>query len=116
MVMKKASDGDSPLLQGAEKSFWTLLISGQRRWWLVICFWKIDRPLGFSRRGEYIGGGAASGSGQGGYTHWWRGPGAGRAALGCACPWLPSVSALDFGFCFVQFQEYILCSFSETQK
>jgi hypothetical protein len=31
-------------------------------------------------------------------------------------PWLPSVSALDFGFCFVQFQEYFLCSFSETQK
>jgi hypothetical protein len=27
MVMKKASGGDSPLQQGAEKSFWTLSIS-----------------------------------------------------------------------------------------
>jgi hypothetical protein len=27
MVMKKAFGGDSPLRQGAEKSFWTLLIS-----------------------------------------------------------------------------------------
>jgi hypothetical protein len=26
--------------------------------------WKIDRVLGFSRRGEYIGGRAASGGGQ----------------------------------------------------
>jgi hypothetical protein len=29
MVMKKASGGDSPLRQGAEKSFWTLPISRQ---------------------------------------------------------------------------------------
>jgi hypothetical protein len=28
MVMKKTSGGDSPLRQGAEKSFWTLLIFG----------------------------------------------------------------------------------------
>jgi hypothetical protein len=28
--------------------------------------WKIDRALGFSRRGEYIGGRAASGGGPGG--------------------------------------------------
>jgi hypothetical protein len=27
MVMKEASGGDSPLRQGAEKSFWTLPIS-----------------------------------------------------------------------------------------
>jgi hypothetical protein len=31
MVMKKASDDDSPLWQGAGKSFWTFPISG-RRW------------------------------------------------------------------------------------
>jgi hypothetical protein len=38
MVMKKASGGDSPIRQGAGKSFWTLLIS--RRWWrrLAVCF------------------------------------------------------------------------------
>jgi hypothetical protein len=29
MVMKKASGGDSPLWQGAAKSFWTLPISRQ---------------------------------------------------------------------------------------
>jgi hypothetical protein len=28
MVMKKTSGGDSPLRQGVEKSFWTLLIFG----------------------------------------------------------------------------------------
>jgi hypothetical protein len=38
MVMKKAFGGDSPLRQGAEKSFWTLLISHQRRRWLAVGF------------------------------------------------------------------------------
>jgi hypothetical protein len=38
MVMKKASGGDSPLRQGAGKSFWTLPISHQRQWWLAACF------------------------------------------------------------------------------
>jgi hypothetical protein len=44
---------------------------------------KIDWVLGFSRRGEYIGGRAASGGGPGQLTPWWHGPGLGRAALGC---------------------------------
>jgi hypothetical protein len=44
---------------------------------------KIDRVLGFSRRGEYIGGRAASGGGPGGLTPWWRRLGLGRATLGC---------------------------------
>jgi hypothetical protein len=39
---------------------------------------KIDRALGFSRRGEYIGERAVSGGGLGGLTPWWRGPGLGR--------------------------------------
>jgi hypothetical protein len=39
--------------------------------------WKLIGVFRFSRQGEYIGGGAASGSGQGGLT-----PG-GAAALGC---------------------------------
>jgi hypothetical protein len=30
--------------------------------------WKIDRALGFSHRGEYIGGRAVSGGGPGGLT------------------------------------------------
>jgi hypothetical protein len=38
MVMKKASGDDSPLRQGAGKSFPTLLISGRRQRWLVVCF------------------------------------------------------------------------------
>jgi hypothetical protein len=35
MVMKKASGGDSPLRQGAGKSFWTLPILRRRRQWLI---------------------------------------------------------------------------------
>jgi hypothetical protein len=42
---------------------------------LQYVFWKIDRGLGFSHRGEYIGGGAMSGGGPGGLTTWWRGQG-----------------------------------------
>jgi hypothetical protein len=38
MVMKKAFGGDSPLQQGAGKSFWTLPISRQRWWRLAGCF------------------------------------------------------------------------------
>jgi hypothetical protein len=59
MAMKKTSSGDSPLRQGAGKSFWTLLISGRRRRRIAMCFWKIDRvfrffPLGglYRRRGS----------------------------------------------------------------
>jgi hypothetical protein len=37
VAMKKASGDDSPLQQGAEKSFWTLSISG-RRWRRLIVF------------------------------------------------------------------------------
>jgi hypothetical protein len=48
---------------------------------------KLSGSLGFPRRGEYIGGRAASGGGPGGPTTWWRGLGAG--------PWSPSISALD---------------------
>jgi hypothetical protein len=80
MVMKKASGGDSPLRQGAEKSFWTLPIS--RRWQrrLAVCFvenWS--GGLGFSRRGEYIGRRATSGGGPGAHTMPWRGLGVARA-------------------------------------
>jgi hypothetical protein len=38
MAMKKTSDGDSPLRQGAEKSFWTFPISGRRRRRIAMCF------------------------------------------------------------------------------
>jgi hypothetical protein len=45
MAMKKTSGGDSPLRQGAEKSFWTLPISGQQRRQITMYFWKSDRGL-----------------------------------------------------------------------
>jgi hypothetical protein len=50
---------------------------------------KAIRPLGFSRRGEYIGERVASGGGPGGLTIWWRGQGLGRATLGCGEPLAP---------------------------
>jgi hypothetical protein len=81
---------------------------------------KMICPLDFSRRGEYIGERAASGGGPGGLTTWWRGQGLGRATPWCGWP-LPPLRLIfsknrRFGFCFVQFREYFLCSFSETQK
>jgi hypothetical protein len=60
MAMKKTSGGDSPLRQGAEKSFWTLPISGRRRWRITMCFWKSDRVFRFFPSGAFIGEGAAS--------------------------------------------------------
>jgi hypothetical protein len=54
--------------------------------------------------------------------------GQGQAALPCgvAALWPPlrllfglleaSLNIWMFGFCFVQFREYFLCNFSETQK
>jgi hypothetical protein len=55
-----------------------------------------------------------------------RGQGLGRAPLWCGLPVAPlrllfglleaSLNIWMFGFCFVQFREYFLCNFSETQK
>jgi hypothetical protein len=50
---------------------------------------KLIGALGFSRRGEYIGGRAVSGGGPGGLTPWWRSQGLGRATLGCGRPVAP---------------------------
>jgi hypothetical protein len=47
MVMKKTSGGDSPLRQGAGKSFWTLPIFGSTAEADRDVFWKIDRVLRF---------------------------------------------------------------------
>jgi hypothetical protein len=41
MVMKKAFGGDSPLRQGAGKSFWTLPVLRRRWWWLAVYFLEI---------------------------------------------------------------------------
>jgi hypothetical protein len=43
MAMKKTSGGDSPLRQGAGKSFWTLPIFGSMAAANRDVFWKIDR-------------------------------------------------------------------------
>jgi hypothetical protein len=81
MAMKKTSGGDSPLRQGAGKSFWTLPISGRRRRQIAIYFWKIDRVLRFFPSGVFIVEGAASKVDRGVLTHRGRGQGLGHAAL-----------------------------------
>jgi hypothetical protein len=87
---------------------------------------KVIGFLGFSRRGVFIGEGALSGVGRGAVTHRGRGQGPGHTALLCGTLVAPlrllfgsleaSVNFWTFGFCFVQFREYFLCNFSETQK
>jgi hypothetical protein len=63
MVMKKTSGGNSPLQQGAGKSFWTLPIFGSMAAVDRDVFWKIDLVLRFfssgglyRRRGDVRGG------------------------------------------------------------
>jgi hypothetical protein len=51
MVMKKTSSGDSPLRQGAGKSFWTLPIFGSTAAADRDVFWKTDRVLRFLSTG-----------------------------------------------------------------
>jgi hypothetical protein len=91
-----------------------------------MCSGKVIGALGFSHRGVFIGEGASSGVGRGDLTHRRRGQGPGRAALLCGALMAPirilfgsleaSVNFWTFGFGFVQFREYFLCNFSETQK
>jgi hypothetical protein len=99
-VMKKASSGD--LLSGrvpgrASGPSRSRVDDGSD---LQYIFWKIDRGLRVSRRGEYIGGRAASRGGPGGPTTWWRGQPLAAPPYGVAGPWLPSVSALDSVSCW----------------
>jgi hypothetical protein len=120
MAMNKTSSGDSPLWQGVGKSFWTLLISGQRRRRITMCLWKIDRVFRFfPSDGLYRQRGSVR-SGPG------RGQGLGCTPLWCGQAVAPlhllfglleaSLNIGRFGFYFVQFREYFLCNFSETQK
>jgi hypothetical protein len=83
MVVEKASGRDSPLRQGAEKR--SLEPPDLVLTMAAACSMfrgKAIRPLGFSRRGDFIGERAASEVGPGGLTIWWRGQGLGRAT-----PW-----------------------------
>jgi hypothetical protein len=47
MAMKKISGGDSPLRQGARKSFWTLPIFGPTAAMDRDVFWKSDQVFRF---------------------------------------------------------------------
>jgi hypothetical protein len=74
----------------------------------------------------YIGEGASSGDCQGALTMDGHGQGLGHAPLLCGRPLAPlrfsfglrysSEKNKTSGTCFIQFREYFLCSFSETQK
>jgi hypothetical protein len=82
--------------------------------------------LGFSVERLLIGEGASSVVDQGGLSIGGRGQGLGRAPLWCGQPLAPlrlpfgprppSGKNRSFRTCFIQFREYFLCSFSETQK
>jgi hypothetical protein len=87
---------------------------------------KTPIVLGFFVGRLLIGEGASSGGDQGGLTIGGRGQGLGRTPSWCGQPLAPL--RLSFGLrsssgknktsgtYFVQFREYFLCSFSETQK
>jgi hypothetical protein len=91
-----------------------------------MCSGKLIRFLGLSHQGVFIGEGASSELDRGSLTHRGRSKGLGHAALVCG----PLVAPLQLlfgsleapvkfwatGFGFVQFREYFLFSFSETQK
>jgi hypothetical protein len=91
-----------------------------------MCSGKLIGSLGFSCRGVFIGEGASSGVDRGGLTHRGRGLASGHAALVCGPLVAPlyllfgsleaSVKFWVTGFGFVQFREYFLYNFSETQK
>jgi hypothetical protein len=97
-----------------------------RRWSCRTVLEILPIPLEFSVGRLFIGEGASSGGDQGGLTIGGYGQGLGRAPLLCGQPlgplWLSfglrysSRKNKTSGTCFVQFQEYFLCSFSETQK
>jgi hypothetical protein len=93
MTMKKTPGGNFPLWQGAGKSFWTFQISGRRRRRIAMYFGKVIGYLGFSRRGIFIGEGAASEVDLVGLTTGGRGPALGRAPGGVAHQWLLSLSS-----------------------
>jgi hypothetical protein len=91
-----------------------------------MCSGKVIGSLGFSRQGVFIGEGASSEVDRGDLTLMGRGLAPGRAALVCGALVAPlrllfgslesSVKFSATGFGFVQFREYFLCNFSETQK
>jgi hypothetical protein len=87
---------------------------------------KTPIDLGFGLGRIYIGREVASEVDQGPHTMWWHGPGEGGATPWCGCSLAPLRLSFSlrfafeknrrFGLCFVQFREYFLCNFSETQN
>lgn len=96
MAMKKTSGGDSPLWQGAGKSFWTLPIFGSTAAADRDVFWKSDRVLRFfPSGGTYRRRGNVRGGARGSHTGVAR-PGAGpRRPLVWGPGGPPSVSSSD---------------------
>jgi hypothetical protein len=100
--------------------------SGRRRRRIAMSSGKVIGYLGFSCRGVFIGEGASSGVDRGDLTRRGRSQGPGCAALLCGALVAPLrllfgylealVKFWAIGFGFVQFREYFLCNFSETQK
>jgi hypothetical protein len=103
MAMKKTSGGDSPLWQGAGKSFWTLRSRVDDGGGSRCVSGKLIGYLGFSCRGVFIGGGAASEVDQGSLTHRGRGPGLAAPPYCVAGPWPPPPSPLWFSGSFVKY-------------
>jgi hypothetical protein len=115
MAMKKTSGGDSPL------PIFGSTVAADRD-----VFWKSDWVFRFFPSGGLYRRRGISGVDRGGLTNRGRGPAPGRAALVCGPLVAPlrllfgsleaSVKFWATGFCFVQFREYFLCNFSETQN
>jgi hypothetical protein len=101
MAMKKTSGGDSPLRQGAEKSFWTLPIFGLMAAADRDVFWKSDRVLRFffPSRGLYRRRGDVRGGPRPPHTMAAR-PGAGPRQPGVRAPGGPSPSPLQISGSF----------------
>jgi hypothetical protein len=95
MAMKKTSGGDSPLRQGAGKSFWTLPIFGSMATADRDMFWKGDRVFRFFPSGGLYRRRGGVRSGPGGAHHRGRGPALGRAPWWCGPPVAPL--CLSFG-------------------
>jgi hypothetical protein len=109
-----------------EQRFLSLEIGLRRRRCCGTFLGETPIDLGFSLQGLFIGEGAMSEDGQGPHTIGWRTQGSTHATTWCGCPLAPlwlffglrlvSGGNRNFGLRFVQFREYFLCNFSETQK
>jgi hypothetical protein len=128
-VMETDEDGSGALPRPGRVPEQRLLSPKIRRRWRRSCgtlSGNLPIVLGFTVERLLIGEGASSEVDQGGLTMGGRGQGLGHTPLWCGQPLAslrlsfgprpPSGKNRSFQTCFVQFQEYFLCSFSKTQK